>query len=144
MKFQSTISARLAAGTMIGLFLGVGLTSCAFMNPEKRPFVNFMNRRIEPESFWTKVGLIPIMTPIGTLALAGDAALFYPISQVGPAVRSTRQTYWGESELDPGLEGALFIPKTLIAIPDFLFYWSMRAFLDIQTDEAEEPVEDSE
>lgn len=107
------------------------LSGCAFMNPKKRPFLDLMDRRLQPEDPWTKLGLLPIMMPLGITALTSDIIFFYPVGQIGPSKYAVKRAYWGNPDTSPAAEAALFVPKLLIAVPDFLLIWGVHSFFDV-------------
>lgn len=115
----------------IAVSLSFVLTGCAFMNREKRPLLNAMDRSFQPKDPLAMVMLTPIMVPVGFTAGAIDTVLLYPATRVPGCAADIHQRYFHKPEEPLWKKSALFIPRHLVAIPDFIGLWTIRSFIDL-------------
>lgn len=111
--------------------LVVPLTGCAFMNQEKRPLLNAMDRAIQPENPWAMVTLAPVMVPVGFAAGVLDSVVLYPATQIGGCAKDINQRYFRKPEEPAWKKTALFVPRHFVAVPDFIGLWTIRSFVDL-------------
>lgn len=117
--------------TLLFAFLGAGLCSCAFMNPEKRPLLGAMDGALQPDNPWAMMGLMPVMMPVGLVAGTLDAIIVYPVTQIPPTASSINDEYFHKPDEGIAMKSLLFVPRGLVAIPDFLGVWTVRSFIQL-------------
>jgi hypothetical protein len=117
--------------TVTLVILGFSLTGCAFMNREKRPLLNALDRTIQPQNPWAMVTLAPVMVPVGFVAGVLDTLIIYPATRISDSAGTINQRYFRKPEEPMWKKSALFVPRHIVAVPDFIGLWSIRSFVDL-------------
>jgi len=62
--------------------------------------------------------------------------IVHPIMQIGPTGGTISKTYFDNPDQSWATKSAMFLPRSFIAVPDFLFLWTVDAFWEVPEEDA--------
>lgn len=112
--------------------LCLALTSgCAITERKNRLLLNSLDRTIQDSSITKtttgKVLAAPLVIPIGTAAVAIDAAVLTPVRAAGPAWEDTYSSLWENPQGSDLRRMMLLIPKVAATPVVFTTDWACRS-----------------
>lgn len=112
---MNRINQRFAALTA-ALGLAALLGGCAVVEKDNRRLLNALDEAIKPKSTAARVALAPVMIPVGTAALATDAAVIQPIASIPQCWDDVDNLYWTPRGMD-SLRKSLYFPLVTVLTP---------------------------
>jgi len=109
------------------LTIAVGLLGCAILEKENRRVLNRLDEKVQPETVQSRVALAPLMIPAGSMALAADAMVVNPISEVPDAWDDVYELYWKPRDIDAFRKSIVFVPCVLLTPPTFAGDLALRS-----------------
>lgn len=117
-------------------------SSCAVGNDERRRVLNYLDENLAPASTTGRWLVSPVALPVGVCALATDAVVVHPLSQIDDAWVDTVDVVW---DFDDSSEfrTVLLVPLRAVSTPVvFGVTWLFRSLFDIR--DSVQPVEETE
>ena len=109
----------------------VAWSSCAFLRPENRRTLNYLDANLAPQSATARVVLSPVALPVGVAAGAADAVVVHPLTQVDGAWQDTLDVLW-DYDQSSAFRQVLLTPLSVLATPlVFGGDWLCRAVFDL-------------
>ena len=106
-------------------------SSCAFLRPENRRTLNYLDANLAPQSATARILLSPVALPVGVAAGAADAVVVHPLTQVDEAWRDTLDVLW-DYDQSSAFRQVLLTPLSVLATPlVFGGDWLCRAVFDL-------------
>ncbi|MEC8653284.1 MAG: hypothetical protein VXY92_12065 [Planctomycetota bacterium] len=106
-------------------------SSCAFMRPENRRALNYLDANLAPQSATARVVLSPVALPVGVAAGVADAVVVHPLTQADEAWRDTLDVLW-DYDQSSSFRQVLLTPLSVLATPlVFAGDWCCRAVFDL-------------
>jgi hypothetical protein len=107
------------------------LKSGGVTTQHNRRLLNTMDKSIRPKTTAEKIALAPVMIPVGSAALATDAALIHPAHSIPKAWKDVYDLYWKPRGMTP-LRQALFLPiVSALTPPTFAGAWMIHSAFPI-------------
>ena len=121
---------RMAQAVAAVVFV-VASSSCAFLNPDSRRTLNYLDANLAPQSATARVLLSPVALPVGVAAGVADAVVVHPLTQVDEAWRDTLDVLW-DYDQGSAFRQVLLTPLSALATPlVFAGDWLCRAVFDL-------------
>lgn len=98
------------------LLLGASSTSCAIVEKNNRPVLEWMDDTLAPGSSTGRVLLAPLILPIGLVGAATDAVIVRPATSFDDAYHDTADLLW-DFEIESRFWKILHAPLATIASP---------------------------
>ncbi|MEC8253354.1 MAG: hypothetical protein VX044_09085 [Planctomycetota bacterium] len=106
-------------------------SSCAFVRPENRRTLNYLDANLAPQSATARALLSPVALPVGVAAGVADAAVVHPLTQVDGAWQDTLDVLW-DYDQSSAFRQVLLTPLSVLATPlVFGGDWICRAVFDL-------------
>ena len=106
-------------------------SSCAFLRPENRRTLNYLDANLAPQSATARILLSPVALPVGVAAGVADAVVVHPLTQVDEAWRDTLDVLW-DYDQSSSFRQVLLTPLSVLATPlVFAGDWFCRAVFDL-------------
>ena len=117
---------------IISSILLIFLLNCAFLNPRNRPLTSYLDEKTQDvKSTTARVGLAPIVIPVGTVTLFSDILIIHPVSTILPASNDAYIYIWKDPSGSIIRETFLFLPKLIFTPPFIIIDMALRSIFDI-------------
>ena len=107
------------------------LAGCSMTERRNRRLLTSMDEDVRFESPVARVAWAPVFVPVGTAALAVDAAVVHPVAILPKCWRDTYSVCWKQENTDPYIWAVYFGPRAVLTPVVFAGDWIGRILLPI-------------
>jgi hypothetical protein len=126
-RFECSLAARGFA-----LSLTLLLSGCAMIEKDNRRVVNWMEKRISPQTPAARVALAPPTLLVGSAGLMTDALVVNPAHEVPGAWEDVYKLYWEPEGHDSFQRSVLVVPCALLTPPTFVGDLALRSVAGVE------------
>jgi len=108
-------------------------SGCAILNRDNTPTLNFLEKELVPQSKPARMATMPLVFPVGVLAVVADAFIVHPATVVDDAAEDVYDAFWDHWRWnDRYMSECAALPwKAVLTPPFFLGDFLGRAMFDV-------------
>ncbi len=108
---------------------------CAVFNRNNTPTVNWVDHHLMPKQKPAKYFVMPLILPVGIVAVAGDMFIVHPITVIGDALHDIHTYLWQgfDFQSEYVTDCLTLIPRSIATVVGFPFVFLARSSFDIDS-----------